>query len=397
MNNESLISKYIVWVISKTLKALFFVFFIAISWSSQAWADPNCNAISTTTLNFGTVTNSSSTATQITTSFKVTCTFDNADTKAKSAKPGSAGSAATQSLYMCVQFPITRTLTTNLVYKIYEDTNHLIPWGTSNITVNGLGLTSYTNNFGGPGLQFYDSQKSGTTKTYTFTVYGLMDGNQASAQQGTYSVSLTSSALKPLVYYSQNQPCNAYAGKVNTDKSGNSVGPGPNGFAMPGFIFNVQVTTLNASCIIYVNDPKKKEDNVTFRTVLNANNSINQITSSIPLYPLCTNNTPYTIGVRTNNQIGTDVNVERSLKNGNYSIPYNIYTDSNYKIIWVNVGDSHCQNNYNNCIFGTGTGNKDINNPINLYIKIPSFTFQTIANQSPIGSYTDTVIITIQY
>ena len=380
---------------------LYFVIAAALFMLPQvALADPYCSVVTGNnyTLNYGNLVAGSDATSSMT--FTVGCTFDG------------HGTPADTMAYVCVDMPpdsatsTTRTLLNgakSITHELYKDANHTQIWGawsTTNPTYKAYG-----------GVQVYltgpitagatDANATFATRT-TFTVYGKISKNQTLGIPGTYSRAFTTSTSQPIVYYSKKTPCTNPTGNWNGGGPGPGPAPGPaggpggggpgeTGWALPknnGGTFTF-TAAINSTCSIYINAVGTTAYTVNFNTTLNADKSISEIDSNIPLYALCTNTTPYLIGVSSASQTGTGLAILRSLKNSNNSIPYGLFTDSAYKNIWVDVTDTtNCTSTSVHCFSGTGTGSASAAIP--LYVKIP-------AQQASVGTYTDTVTITIKY
>lgn len=387
---------------------LFFIIVAALFMLPQvALADPYCSVVSGNnyTLNYGNLVAGRDAASTMT--FTVGCTFDG------------HGNPADTMAYVCVDMPADnpsskiRTLThgnQSITHELYKDANHTQIWGawsSDNPTYKAYG-----------GVQVYltgpitagatDANSTFSTRT-TFTVYGKISADQTLKDPGVYSQSFTTSATAPVIYYSKNTPCtdprknwNGAASK-GKDKDGGpgpaggpgGGGPGETGWALPknnGGTFTF-TATIASTCSIFINTTDIKNPNnnanISLNTTLNPDNTISKIDTMVPIYALCTNTTPYLIGVSSPNYTGSGLNILYALKNDKSSVPYGIYTDAAYKNIWVDVKDTiNCKSTSPHCISGTGTG--AMSAAIPLYLRI-------FASPASAGKYTDTVTVTLQY
>ena len=353
-----------------------------------ALADPYCSVVngSSPTLNYGNLVAGSDATSSLT--FTVGCTFDG------------HGHPADTMAYVCVDMPpdsatsTTRTLlsgTKSITHELYKDANHTQIWGawsTTNPTYKAYG-----------GIQVYltgpiESTATDANATFanqtTFTVYGKISKDQTLGVPGTYSRSFATSLTQPIVYYSKNTPCTNPANNWN-----GGAGPGETGWALPkdnGGTFTF-TAAINSTCSIFINTTDIKNPNnnanISLNATLNSDNTISKIDTMVPIYALCTNTTPYLIGVSSNNYTGSGLNILYALKNNKGSVPYGIYTDAAYKNIWVDVKDTtNCKSTSPHCFSGTGTG--AMSAAIPLYLRI-------FASPASAGKYTDTVTVTIQY
>jgi spore coat protein U-like protein len=101
-------------------------------------------------------------------------------------------------------------------------------------------------------------------------------------------------------------------------------------------------------------------------------------TSSIAV--LCTNATPYTVGLSAGSGSGATV-ATRILTNGAATLPYSIYQDAAHSQVWGFTTGVDTQS-------GTGTGS---NQTFTAYGRVPP------ASNLTAGAYTDTVSVTVTY
>jgi spore coat protein U-like protein len=95
---------------------------------------------------------------------------------------------------------------------------------------------------------------------------------------------------------------------------------------------------------------------------------------------ICTNSTPYTIGLDAGTGSGASV-ATRKLTSGGATVDYSLYSDSGHNTVWGNTPST-------DTVAGTGTGN---NQSYTVYGLIPSQ-----ATPAP-GTYTDTITVTVTY
>jgi len=124
-------------------------------------------------------------------------------------------------------------------------------------------------------------------------------------------------------------------------------------------------------------------------SLLNFGNSIDPLSTSVPLDASssltvqCTNTTPYSVALNAGLNAGGAANfTSRTMKNGSYSMGYQLYTDVARSTVW---GDGTASSS---TVAGTGSGG---NQTLTIYGRIPALT-----GAVP-GTYTDTVTVTISY
>ena len=124
-------------------------------------------------------------------------------------------------------------------------------------------------------------------------------------------------------------------------------------------------------------------------SLLNFGNSIDPLSASVPLDASssltvqCTNTTPYSVALSAGLNAGGAANfASRTMKNGSYSMGYQLYTDVARSTVW---GDGTASSS---SVAGTGSGS---NQTLTIYGRIPALT-----GAVP-GTYTDTVTVTISY
>jgi spore coat protein U-like protein len=109
-------------------------------------------------------------------------------------------------------------------------------------------------------------------------------------------------------------------------------------------------------------------------------------TSSTPLDAattisvICTNGTSYDVGLNAGSGTGATI-AARKMSASSNTLTYSLYTDAARSALWGNTIGS-------NAVHGTGTG---ATQSIDLYGRVP------VNQTSPVGSYTDTVTITVTY
>ena len=134
---------------------------------------------------------------------------------------------------------------------------------------------------------------------------------------------------------------------------------------------NATVSVSNACSIVSVSDATWSAIDGNFQS--NANSSSGGVTV------LCTDNTPYSIGLNN----GQNFSTSRRMTDGSGDyISYNVYQDSGYSVAWGDIGSG-------SELTGTGNG---ANQASTVYAQIPS-------GQSPVpaGSYSDVIVVTLNF
>lgn len=124
-------------------------------------------------------------------------------------------------------------------------------------------------------------------------------------------------------------------------------------------------------------------------SLLNFGSSIDPLSAAVPLDASsqltvqCTNTTPYSVALSAGLNAGGAANfASRTMKNGTYSMAYQLYTDSARSTVW---GDGTASSSP---VTGTGSGSSQT---LTIHGRIPS-----LSGAVP-GTYTDTVTVTITY
>jgi spore coat protein U-like protein len=154
-----------------------------------------------------------------------------------------------------------------------------------------------------------------------------------------------------------------------------SVATAPGRAATSGGSFQVNATIVSACTV--------SGSTLTFGA------SINPLTVGVPLDSTstltvqCTNTTPYSVSLNAGANAGGASNfAARAMKNGTYSMGYQLYTDTGRSSIWGDgTGTSVVSQ-------GTGSGS---NQSLTVYGRVSS-----LLGAVP-GTYTDTVTVTITY
>lgn len=103
------------------------------------------------------------------------------------------------------------------------------------------------------------------------------------------------------------------------------------------------------------------------------------VDATAALSVICTNTTPYSVGLSAGVNAGGSNTSARTMKNGNNALPYQLYLDPARSKVWGEGGNAYS---------GVGTGSAQ---NLTIYGRLP-----TLAGVVP-GSYSDTVTVTISY
>jgi spore coat protein U-like protein len=188
----------------------------------------------------------------------------------------------------------------------------------------------------------------GGNVTETATVYGQVNSGQQTVPAGSY-LSTFSSTNAEIMWPVSNSSC---AGSSNTATT----------------TFNV-TATVPTTCTVAAN-------NLNFGTagLLTANTD-----ASTTLSPVCTNGTPYNVGLDKGLN-GSSV-TNRQMKAGSALVNYSLYSNSGRTTNWGNTVGT-------DTVSGTGTGSAQ---SLTAYGRIPSQPTPAPA------TYSDTIVVTLTY
>jgi spore coat protein U-like protein len=186
-----------------------------------------------------------------------------------------------------------------------------------------------------------------------FTLYGLIATGQSNAVPGSYSSGTTVSGN--------------YAYGSNLSCTGTTT----------SFPFNFSATVL-AGCIV---STSALNFGSTSSFIIANKNATATLTAQ------CTSTTPYSIGL-DNGQNASGSQRRMSMGGGNY-VSYGLYTDTGYSQAWTPTSSTtSCTGGASTCVLGTGTGS---NQSITVYGQVSPQTAPVI------GTYTDTVVVTLTF
>ena len=140
----------------------------------------------------------------------------------------------------------------------------------------------------------------------------------------------------------------------------------------------VQIT-ITASCTI---NAATLDFGSNAATTLVGSNIDNSTTVSVT----CGSGSPYSIGM--DNGANASGGQRRMNTGANY-INYNLFIDSARTNAWTTAASSTTCSSANSCYLGTGSGSAQL---VNIYGRVPS-----MGVAPPVGTYTDTVTMTVTY
>ena len=307
--------------------------FLSFTGASLALAQ-TCTA-SITNMNFGTVNLQSGAAVDTTATLSVTCTSSlNLALLMRLCPNLDAGSGGSSGGNR-----LMLNGTNNLTYQFYQDANRTIPWGSStNATLGTVPPIDVVAPILGPG-------------TATRTIYGRILGSQASKLAGTYlSTFAGGQARVNYVRYLLGAPdCSTVVD--------NPIQP----------TFTVQAN-INRSCTV-------SATNINFGS---QSNLLNNVDATGTLTINCTLGLPYSIAL--SGGLSNAQPTQRRMTLGSNAIIYGLYSNAARTVAWGSAA--------NQIVPGTGTG--AVQN-VTIYGRVAPQTTPTS------GTYTDTVIVTINY
>jgi spore coat protein U-like protein len=136
--------------------------------------------------------------------------------------------------------------------------------------------------------------------------------------------------------------------------------------------------TITAGCTI-------TSPTLTFPSTVGTALTAAAVPASTTVSVTCTNGSPYTIGM---GQGGNYTTSNRMVSSGNY-IPYGLFVDAALTHPWTTGANPTTCTTSNDCSIGTGTGSAQT---ITIYGNVP-----IMAVAPTVGTYTDTVVMTVTY
>ncbi len=229
-------------------------------------------------------------------------------------------------------------------YNLYQDAGRATVWG----SVNGT-----TGSFDPPALDV--ALGLGGTGEVSTTIYGRIFAAQQSVPPGSFSSSFAglSNVSVASMYSITNPTCATIATNNATTSS-----------------FNVSATYA-PSCTL-------TGGTLNFGSIASTVSSIDAATS---ISVRCSSTTPYTMSMGNGLAPTSNEAARRSMQKESDRLLYNLYRDSSRTLDWGSTQGV-------NVLGGTGTGSTV---PINVYGRVPQ------QSTPAVGTYTDTVIVTLDY
>jgi spore coat protein U-like protein len=299
-----------------------------------AMSYPACS-ITITSIAFGNIDVTTGSVVDTTATLTVTCSggANGSDRLCVSIGAGSSGDSTSRKL----NGPSGATLR----YDLYSDSGRTTKWGSWNTGYDTSG-------------QQVDAAKGATTN---LTVYARIFGSQQTAAVGSYSSSFTGD---PYLEY---------------DDAGSSACPTGSQTASTSATATATVTgncTVSASAMSFGTSSSPISANV-------------DATGTITV--LCSNGAAYSLGLDNGTNFSGSTRRMRLGATSNY-VSYGLYTDTGRSLAWTTTtSTTSCTGGTNTCSLGTGTG---ANQTVTVYGRVPA---QTPA----VGSFTDTVVVTVTY
>ena len=224
----------------------------------------------------------------------------------------------------------------SLRYELYSNASRTVKWGSWQTGYDSAGVSAVVPYNGSANL----------------TVYGRVLGSQQTLLSGSYSDTLSG---QPFITYTYN-----FGSKTCPDA-------GPDGTNSASFTASATVIT---SCGV-------SASNINFGTLgfISSNFDSNGAVTA-----LCTNGSPYNVGLSAGNGSGATV-AARKMTNGANTVTYSLYTTISRTTVWGNTIGT-------NTLSGTGTGT---NQTLTVYGRVPPQT------TPPVGTYSDTVVVTVTF
>lgn len=306
---------------------------------SKAEAAPSCN-VTPTNLVFGDVTSAvlAGSTSDITATISYNCT----------------GATNNSMIRVCIELDYfnasnTRSMASGpaiLNYQIYKDAAFSQVWGNSS---------------DGNVLQI-DLQTDGSGNvSSSSTMYGRVLAGQTTAQVKNYTHNLNGSSDNRLtVAQSLANPCTA-------------IGSGSKNISLTATATVSALCNISAATLDFGSTPSAIASNIDSTATITA---------------LCTNPTPYTVGLDN----GANANgSQRRMRLGatSYYVSYNLYTNAARTTSWLaTTSATTCTSGTSTCGVGTGSGT---NQNFTVYGRVPPQTALAA------GTFSDTILVTVTY
>lgn len=235
-----------------------------------------------------------------------------------------------------------------LDFDFYSDPAKTQLWGSW-----GIAIVAY-----GSGGVTYDLSLGPTgSATKIFTAYARIAANQANTPPSTYSWN----GASPGLVYGYKSSLSCPTGSSTTTSSGTSWD-----------------ATVLAGCSISASA-------MNFGS--NSSNISSNVDSSANINVLCTNTTPYSLGLGAG--LHSSAGQRRMSVSSSAFIIYELYTDAGRTSPWKTSSAAvSCTNGVGSCVLGTGSGSAQ---SMTVWGRVPPQTAQSA------GTFSDTIVMTINY
>jgi len=230
-----------------------------------------------------------------------------------------------------------------LRFDLYSNSARSTLWG------------SWVTGYDTAGVQF----NSTGPNTASTTVYARVSSGQQSVAPGSYSATFATDPTDQWVVNPGSGSCPSFSGMSTSNGS----------FTVTATVLpacNVSTTTLNFGSASFLTS---------------------NIDATATVSAQCSNTLPYSIGLNSGSNASGS---QRRMKQGASNfISYNLYTDINHTSAWTTTTSTNsCTGGTGTCVTGTGTGS---NQNITVFGRVPPQTAPAI------GSFTDTVVVTVTF
>lgn len=312
--------------------------FFALAGLSAPAAAQSCTAV-ISNVSFGTINLTTGLPSDTTATMDITCT-GTASTTVRVCPNLGAGSGGTSG--GGAPRLMTGTPSGNLAYNLYQDSGHSVVWGT---VLGGTGSATP------PVIDIVlDGSGNGSIAR---TVYGRVSGGQQTLAPGTFNSSFSGTDATIAAQYESGQTC----ASIGTSNATNS------SFAVSA--------SYPSTCTI-------SADSMSFGAITSTVYA--PIDAQASIITTCSASTPYQVAL-DNGVSGASQPTQREMLKGSDRLYYGIYKDSQRTQAWGGIPNA-------NTVAGTGTGSSST---VQAYGRIPT------QSTPPSGTYTDTIIVTIDY
>jgi spore coat protein U-like protein len=232
-------------------------------------------------------------------------------------------------------------------FNLYYDAAHLNAWG------------NYIQPYLGGGYQFDLTSNVSGQISGTVTVYAAAPSGQQTVVPGAYTEYMASVYNNLLQY--------------GSTTSGGSCPVGGSTIQVSFYVTGTVITNCN------VNGGTLNFGTTSYLT--------SNIDATATITVQCTNTTPYSLGI--DNGANASASQRRVSAGGGNYVNYGLYTDAGRSNAWVGTtSSSNCTNGTSSCYLGTGAGSTQ---NVTVYGRVPP------QPEPALGSYSDTVVVTLTY